>query len=830
MLENFIYAKQKSLFEEALNNGEVLDEAIVFIEDTKEIWNHGTYFDGKSVDLSDIESSVQKVLEEQGLDELTYQELYAKVQSSQLTPGKKYAITDYSCIYIQPISLEEMEIECPDVKYIICEAISKHELSDNVEYVRHDGYIEISECKYTIDPEQCYWTKQMTTKQPKGAVYYMKDALGNTCTYDFKHIKFRRWAITDITPCTTPDDGATYPCSPYKVHMTDSAAKWSDDRQRIGSGGFDDATLIEGAFSGKWANATQECKDFFGSTDDNPVEFTDAHVIANVKPYQSTEHPRNKYLAWTPNMNGSDAFAPTTNKFQIHHQAVVSTNEADYIDVYTFDINGEEASDMLMTNKNPKIYSIEIGRHDLVKFENMTLPNTVFMITTSLTSVMSETSLFMRKIKIENASNNTILLHPGIGYKWAQLVDTNIHDLQASLLITQACTRCEWKGVSKLNLLIGSFTNFDVGYDFNNCVMFGAFNTVELGSAKALLWYGAQYFQLTNTTSAYTSKDGTYTYEVETEGNLYSNIMAPMQYCNIAAHFNTNTLRSPYTKGFISEGANQGSSYGECKWGVRICYAAGGYQRYGKLHSGTTINTYTFGTEGGLTSGGIYKVNTWQHPDMFSTKVYAYYGLGSRLQNLTEAEKELLASERATELTWNGGSFDYGGKWEVRLKVASTEEAPQDENYYVRKDKQWTIMPNVSTESNGLMTSADKQKLDSVPESITVSTAGTYGPTAAVTGSNNTTIAVPQITVDEHGRVTSVTSYNFKAQNTTYSSMSASEATTGTAGTARTITAKVLHNKIVEKAVSNDGNITKIAKVTALPSPPDANTLYIVMS
>lgn len=44
MLENFIYAKQKSLFEEALNNGEVLDEAIVFIEDTKEIWNHGTYF------------------------------------------------------------------------------------------------------------------------------------------------------------------------------------------------------------------------------------------------------------------------------------------------------------------------------------------------------------------------------------------------------------------------------------------------------------------------------------------------------------------------------------------------------------------------------------------------------------------------------------------------------------------------------------------------------------------------------------------------------------------------------------------------------------------
>lgn len=55
MLNNFIYAKKKSLFEEKLNNGEVLNEAIVFIEDTKEIWNRGTYFGGGSsgsIDLS----------------------------------------------------------------------------------------------------------------------------------------------------------------------------------------------------------------------------------------------------------------------------------------------------------------------------------------------------------------------------------------------------------------------------------------------------------------------------------------------------------------------------------------------------------------------------------------------------------------------------------------------------------------------------------------------------------------------------------------------------------------------------------------------------------
>ena len=46
MLNNFIYAETKDLFLNELNAGNVLDEAIVFIADTKEIWNHGTYFAG----------------------------------------------------------------------------------------------------------------------------------------------------------------------------------------------------------------------------------------------------------------------------------------------------------------------------------------------------------------------------------------------------------------------------------------------------------------------------------------------------------------------------------------------------------------------------------------------------------------------------------------------------------------------------------------------------------------------------------------------------------------------------------------------------------------
>lgn len=46
-----------------LEAGNILDEAIVFIEDTKEIWNHGTYFDGSTVDLSNIEASIENILD-----------------------------------------------------------------------------------------------------------------------------------------------------------------------------------------------------------------------------------------------------------------------------------------------------------------------------------------------------------------------------------------------------------------------------------------------------------------------------------------------------------------------------------------------------------------------------------------------------------------------------------------------------------------------------------------------------------------------------------------------------------------------------------------------
>lgn len=80
MLNNFIYAQTKDMFLEALGAGNILDEAIVFIEDTKEIWNHGHYFGGETIDpsiISDLQTAVAQ-MQSSKLDSSTAESTYAK--------------------------------------------------------------------------------------------------------------------------------------------------------------------------------------------------------------------------------------------------------------------------------------------------------------------------------------------------------------------------------------------------------------------------------------------------------------------------------------------------------------------------------------------------------------------------------------------------------------------------------------------------------------------------------------------------------------------------------------------------------------------------------
>ena len=89
-------------------------------------------------------------------------------------------------------------------------------------------------------------------------------------------------------------------------------------------------------------------------------------------------------------------------------------------------------------------------------------------------------------------------------------------------------------------------------------------------------------------------------------------------------------------------------------------------------------------------------------------------------------------------------------------------------------------------------------------------TAGSYGPSSNASPAHKGTFSVPYITVDAKGRVTSASTKTITLpadNNTTYTSMTASEATTGTATTARSITAKVLNDKIAEMIGTSTGNV-----------------------
>ena len=77
------------------------------------------------------------------------------------------------------------------------------------------------------------------------------------------------------------------------------------------------------------------------------------------------------------------------------------------------------------------------------------------------------------------------------------------------------------------------------------------------------------------------------------------------------------------------------------------------------------------------------------------------------------------------------------------------------------------------TNTNTTYSAGTGLSLSSTTFSLSTSgaTAGSYGPSAAVTGSNGTTVAIPRITVDAYGRITGITTYNLTCQNTTYTSL-----------------------------------------------------------
>ena len=117
---------------------------------------------------------------------------------------------------------------------------------------------------------------------------------------------------------------------------------------------------------------------------------------------------------------------------------------------------------------------------------------------------------------------------------------------------------------------------------------------------------------------------------------------------------------------------------------------------------------------------------------------------------------------------------------------------------------------NASNVSSGTL-SADRLATSGV-------TAGSYGPTANVTGTNNTTITVPQITVDNKGRVTSVVNRTYTSKDTSYSLPTATSSELGGV--------KIGNNISVS---SGTISLTKDNVTAALGyTPPTTNSTYVI--
>lgn len=140
MLNNFIYAQTKDLFLEALGAGNILDEAIVFIEDTKEIWNHGHYFGGETIDpsiISDLQTAVAQ-MQSSKLDSSTAESTYAK--KTELPSLDGYLTENVAnALYVKVSDMQGISTVISNLQTEISTKVEQSQLNDYVPLDRYES-------------------------------------------------------------------------------------------------------------------------------------------------------------------------------------------------------------------------------------------------------------------------------------------------------------------------------------------------------------------------------------------------------------------------------------------------------------------------------------------------------------------------------------------------------------------------------------------------------------------------------------------------------------------------------------------------------------------
>ena len=129
------------------------------------------------------------------LTEVTYSELVALIGSSSLVTDRTYLLTDYETVYEQPVSNDIISSGVIEPLYITATDVNKLSNECKSELYPNDiVYYEV-----TGDIGNGWGTEGFT----KGKIYRRIDTLGNNdIGTDWRHIKYRRWAMKVENPWT----------------------------------------------------------------------------------------------------------------------------------------------------------------------------------------------------------------------------------------------------------------------------------------------------------------------------------------------------------------------------------------------------------------------------------------------------------------------------------------------------------------------------------------------------------------------------------------------------------------------------------------------------
>lgn len=154
---------------------------------------------GKGLSSEDFTTELKQKLESISLIEsVTWSELKTLRDSSTLSPGTLYRITDYVTTTSQPDTRSsgygfDVVVLATSVNTLLEEAfVVKRD--DDVYFTEHNSNLNAWKIWYCLDndAERFAWASDTG----KGVIYRMIDEFGNDCPYDFKNIQFKRWKIT----------------------------------------------------------------------------------------------------------------------------------------------------------------------------------------------------------------------------------------------------------------------------------------------------------------------------------------------------------------------------------------------------------------------------------------------------------------------------------------------------------------------------------------------------------------------------------------------------------------------------------------------------------